>query len=264
VVARQAETGFTTGIDQSANTPQSSVVAAGPARSGGEYFATPEPGPQRRYEALRAYLLDGEPAATVAQRFGYTTTGLYSAVRDFRANRGGARDFFADPRPGPKTAPGKDAARARIIELRAQGHSIDEIGTVLAREGVALNRTGIHEVITEAGLPRIWRRRDAARGGPRREDLPRARALADEDYPDVTGQLTGGHPTRLAGLLLALPDLLALDLPGLVDAAGYRGTRDIPAISYLLSLLALKLTATRRVSHVHDVAGDRPPPCSPA
>jgi hypothetical protein len=177
-------------------------------------------------------------------------------VRDFRANRGGARDFFADPRPGPKTAPGKDAARARIIELRAQGHSIDEIGTVLAREGVALNRTGINEVITEAGLPRIWRRRDAARGGPRREDLPRARALADEDYPDVTGQLTGGHPTRLAGLLLALPDLLALDLPGLVDAAGYPGTRDIPAISYLLSLLALKLTATRRVSHVHDVAGD--------
>ena len=67
---------------------------------------------------------------------------------------------------------------------------------------------------------------------------------------------TGGHPTRLAGLLLALPDLLALDLPGLVAAAGYPGTRDIPAITYLLSLLALKLTATRRVSHVHDLAAD--------
>ena len=110
--------------------------------------------------------------------------------------------------------------------------------------------------LSEAGLPRIWRRRDAARGGPRRDDLPRAHALADDDYPDLTGQRTGGHPTRLAGLLLALPDLLALDLPGLVNAAGYPGTRDIPAISYLLSLLALKLTATRRVSHVHDVAGD--------
>jgi len=62
--------------------------------------------------------------------------------------------------------------------------------------------------------------------------------------------------TRLPSPPPALPDLLALDLPGLVDAAGYPGTRDIPAISYLLSLLALKLTATRRVSHVHDVAGD--------
>ena len=78
---------------------------------------------------------------------------------------------------------------------------------MLTREGIALNRTGIHEVITEAGLPRIWRRPDVARGGPRRDDLPRARALADEDYPDLTGQLTGGHPTRLAGLLLPRPAL---------------------------------------------------------
>jgi hypothetical protein len=185
----------------------------------------------------------------VADRFGYTTAGLYSAVRDFRA---GARDFFADPRPGPKRAPGKDAARARIIELRTEGYSIDEIGAVLTGEGIALNRTGISEVITEAGLPRIWRRPDAARGGPRREDLPRARALQPDDYPD----LTADAPTRMAGLLLAIPDLLALDLPGLVRSAGYPGTRDIPAVSYLLSLLALKLTGTRRVSHVPDVAAD--------
>ena len=43
-------------------------------------------------------------------------------MRDFR---GGAREFFVSGKPGPKTAPGKDAARARIIELRAAGHSID-------------------------------------------------------------------------------------------------------------------------------------------
>jgi hypothetical protein len=50
--------------------------------------------------------------------------------------------------------------------------------------------------------------------------------------------------------------LLALDLPALVRAAGYPGTKVIPATSYLLSLLALKLTATRRVSHVEDLAAD--------
>ena len=81
-------------------------MAVPAARPGGEYFAAPESGPQRRYEAVRAYLLDGEPAATVAERFGYTTAGLYSAVRDFRA---GARDFFTDPRPGPKQVPGSTA-----------------------------------------------------------------------------------------------------------------------------------------------------------
>ena len=79
------------------------MVAVGAARSGGEYFATPEPGPQRRYEALRAYLLDGEPAAAVAQRFGYTTTGLYSAVRDFRAVVAGPGT--SSPTPGPARRP---------------------------------------------------------------------------------------------------------------------------------------------------------------
>jgi hypothetical protein len=235
-------TRLTVSIDQSANTPQ-------PARAGGEFFAVPAAGPQTRYEALRAYLLDGEQAATVAARFGYTTAGLNSAVADFRA---GAKTFFLDARPGPKTAPGKDAARTRIIALRAEGYSIDEIAAALAAEGIGLNRTGISEVITEAGLPRIWRRPEAARGGPRREDLPRARALTTEDYAAVSADA----PTRMAGLLLALPDLLALDLPALVTAAGYPGSRDIPAISYLLSLLAVKLTGTRRVSHVHDLAAD--------
>jgi Transposase DDE domain group 1 len=233
---------LTGGIDQSANTQQ-------PARVGGEFFAVPVAGPQRRYEALRAYLLDGAPAATVAARFGYTSAGLNSAVADFR---GGAKNFFLDARPGPKTAPGKDAARTRIIALRAEGYSIDEIAGALAAEGIGLNRTGISEVITEAGLPRIWRRPEAARGGPCREQLPRARALTTDDY----AALPADAPTRMAGLLLVLPDLLALDLPALAAAAGYPGTRDIPAISYLLSLLAVKLTGTRRVSHVHDLAAD--------
>jgi hypothetical protein len=233
---------LTAGINQSANVPQ-------PARAGGEFFAAPAAGPQTRYEALRAYLFDGEPAASVAARFGYSTAGLSSAVADFRA---GARSFFLDTRPGPKNAPGKDAARTGIIALRAQGYSIDEIGAVLAEEGIGLNRTGISEVITEAGLPRIWRRPETERGGPRRDTLPRARVLTGEDY----AALPAAAPTRMAGLLLALPDLLALDLPALAAAAGYPGTRDIGAINYLLSLLALKLTATRRVSHVHDLAAD--------
>jgi hypothetical protein len=38
-----------------------------------------------------------------------------------------------------------------------------------------------------------------------------------------------------------------------VAKAGYPGTRVVPAISWLLSLLVLKLTRTRRVSHVDDL-----------
>jgi hypothetical protein len=95
-------------------------------------------------------------------------------VRDFRA---GGREFFATARPGPKRAPGKEAARPRILELRAAGHSIDEIAAALAAGGAPRNRTGIAEVIAAEGLPRLWRRPEAERGGPAREIQARAEAL---------------------------------------------------------------------------------------
>ncbi|HET6920100.1 MAG TPA: transposase [Jiangellaceae bacterium] len=195
---------------------------------------------------MRAYFVDGVPAAEVAQRWGYTTAAFESVVRDFRA---GDREFFVERRPGPKTAPGKEAARARIIELRRAGHSIDEIAVALRAEGTPLNRTGISEVVAEAGFERLWRRPEPARGGPRRDTLPRAKVIDFDELP-------ARCDTKLAGLLLTVPDLVALDLPGIITAAGYPSTRIIPALSSVLSLLALKLTGTRRVSHVDDLATD--------
>jgi transposase len=219
------------------------------SRTGGEFFAEPEHPVQRRYEALRAYLHDGLSAAQVAERFGYSPQTVRTLVRDFRAGR---TEFFIDPKPGPKRSPAKDAVRDRVIELRqTRGLSIDEIATVLAREGTALNRTGISEIIAAEGLPRMWRRPAAERGVPVvRDRLPRA-GLADFD------QLPEKFDTRFAGLLLTVPDLVALDLPALVTAAGYPGTREIPAISYVASLVATKLVALRRIGHVDDIATDQ-------
>ena len=101
----------------------------------------------------------------------------------------------------------------------------------------------------EEGFERIWRRPEALRGAPRRERLPRTGAL---DWSSLPSRIEARH----AGLLLVLPDLVFLDLPQLVAAAGYPGTTVVPAISSLLSLLALKLASTRRVSHVEDLATD--------
>jgi transposase-like protein len=227
-------------VDQSARAPQH------PARPGGEFFTQPATPTQRRYEALRAYLAEGLPAAEVAARYGYTTQALHSAVRDFRAGR---RGFFVTARPGPKVAPAKQAAHARVLELRAAGHSIDEIAAALTAEGTSLNRTGVAEIIAAEGLPRLWRRPERLRGGPHRQTLPKAGRLDFATLPQRS-------ETRVAGLLLAVPELVALDLPAIVAAAGYPGTSVIPATGYLLSLLALKLVGIRRIAHVDDLAAD--------
>ena len=141
-----------------------------------------------------------------------------------------------------------------MIQLRREGLSVHEISARLRAEGTPLNRTGVGQILAEEGFGRLLRHPapeasiSPATAG-RDTTLPRAAVIDFASFPS-------GATTRLAGLLLAVPDLVALDLPALARAAGYPGTKVIPAVSWLLSLLALKLTATRRVSHVDDLLDD--------
>lgn len=217
----------------------------------GEWFTAPEQVNQRRYEALRAFHVDGLTHAQAAARFGYTRWGMVNLVREHRAGR---LDLFAParkPGPAPGSAPAKDAARARVIALRRQGLSTYEISAKLSVEGTPLNRTSVAEILTEEGFGRLLRHPEPAAsiapGTPGRDTgLPRTATLDFDRWP---ASVEAGK----AGLLLLVPDLIALDLPGLVKRAGYPGTRIVPSVSWLLSLLALKLTRTRRVSHVDDL-----------
>jgi hypothetical protein len=210
---------------------------------------------QRRYEALRAYLYEGASLQQAADATGYTRDALASLVRDLRAGR---LTVFAPPgTPGRKSAPKKDAARGRVTGLRRAGLSVYEISARLAQEGTPLGRTGVSGILREEGFGRLLR-------GPAPEaSTSPATSGRDTRLPAAAvtefAALPARAPTTMAGLLLAIPDLVALDLPALATAAGYPGTRVIPAASWLLSLLALKLTATRRVSHVDDLLTDPAP-----
>jgi transposase len=216
-----------------------------------EWFTTPQQVNHRRYEALRAFFVDGLTHAQAAQRFGYTRWGMVNLVREYRT---GTLELFAPPgKPGPApgVAPAKDRARARVIALRRQGLSSYEISAMLATEGTPLNRTGVAEILTEEGFGRLLRHpQPAASINPatpgRDTRLPRTSRLDWDTWP-------GKVETGKAGLLLLMPDMVAFDLPALTAAAGYPGTRVVPATSWLASLLALKLTRTRRVSHVDDL-----------
>ena len=230
------------------------MTARSGQHSGAEWFTSPQQVNQRRYEALRAYFTEGLAYAEAGERFGYTRWAMINLVRDHRA---GKLELFAPPRkpgPPPGTAPAKERVRGRVIGLRRQGLSSYEISARLSAEGTPLNRTSVAEILAEEGFGRLLRRPEPeasispATAG-RDTNLPAAKVLDFAAWPQRLD-------TTRAGLLLAIPDLASLDLPDLVSAAGYPGTRVIPAVSWLLSLLALKLTRTRRVSHVDDLLAD--------
>ena len=114
------------------------------------------------------------------------------------------------------------------------------------------------KILTEEGFGRLLRQpaeqASTAVATPGRDPrLPKTAALDLATWPARV-------ESAKAGLLLLVPDLVALDLPALAVKAGYPGTRIVPAASWLLSLLALKLTRTRRVSHVDDLLLTDPAP----
>jgi hypothetical protein len=210
------------------------------------FFTAPGDVAQRRYEALRAYFVEDASAAQVAERFGYAPSTVVAMVRDFTADAG---EFFVDRRPGPRVAPSKLAAREEVLRLRAAGHSVTEIAQALAVTATPLNRTGVWELLAQEGHERLAPRAPSQRGAPAREDPPRTRVLR---WPEQSFTLASDY----AGVMLLLPALVALDLPGAVTGAGLPGTREVPALSSVLLLLALKAIGRRRVSHVDDVCVD--------
>src|SRR5271165_3410083 len=229
-------------------------MAGRSAQQKAEWFTAPAQVNHRRYEALRAFFTEGLTYEQAGARFGYTRWAMIDLVRQHRAGR---LELFAPPKkpgPPPGIAPAKDRARGRVIELRRQGLSAYEISRRLAAEGTPLNRTSVGEILAEEGFGRLLRRPEPeasiSPATPGRDtSLPSAKVIDLSAWPERL-------ETTKAGLLLAVPDLVSLDLPALVTAAGYPGTRVIPAVNWLLSLLALKLTRTRRVSHVDDLLSD--------
>jgi hypothetical protein len=90
-----------------------------------QYFLAPQQTTQRRYEALRAVFVAGEPLAVVAQRFGYKVSALKSMACRFRAEcRRGSTPPFSSPMAGgdiPDRAPatadtGRTCPRAPTAE----------------------------------------------------------------------------------------------------------------------------------------------------
>jgi hypothetical protein len=51
-----------------------------------QYFLAPQETSHRRYEALRAVIVEAEPLAIVAQRFGYQVSTLKAMTCRFRAD----------------------------------------------------------------------------------------------------------------------------------------------------------------------------------
>jgi Transposase DDE domain len=214
-------------------------------------FLEPSNSTHRQYEALRAFFVEGLPAAQAAARFGYTPGSFRVLVHQFRQDP--QRLFFQPPAKGPHTAPKKEAARDRVIALRKQNLSIYDISRALHQEGQPLSPVAVAQLLRAEGFARLPRRLDEERPPGSR---PTTAAVADVRHLDLGPRQ---FRTQFGGLFLFLPALAAVRLDRLLQGAGLPGSQMIPAGQALRSLLALKLFGNARHSHVMSSVLDEGP-----
>lgn len=216
-----------------------------------KYFTEPKFEWQRRYEALRASFVERLPASVVADRFDYSTGYIHLMRHQFRHGK----IDFAETLPDGKTKRRKvnSDVRRKIKAWRERRLSAGEIAELLSEDGLDISVRSVERVLAEEGMPKL----------PRRTRLKVGVTVRGTEVPErsqsVTIEDVEGHvfDSVSAGIFLFAPFLARLNIDQVVKAAGLPGTRVIPAKSYLLSFLAVKLLGTERYAHMGDHGFDR-------
>jgi len=208
------------------------------------FFTHPRLDWERRYEALRASFVEHLPARLVADRFGYTVSDVHLLRHQFKH---GKLDF-TEPPPESATRRRRVSAATRQTnrDWRERGLWAVEITELLLEEGVKISVRTVERVLAEEGFAKR----------PRRTRLKIGRTVQGAQIPEKSQQMGieawdgERFDSPAAGVLLFAPFLAQLGFPAVVEAARLPGSQQIPALSYLLSFLALKLLGTERYAHV--------------
>lgn len=207
-------------------------------------FAQPSSPSQRKYEALRACFLERKSVPETARLFGYTPGSLHVMCSKFR--KAPSLEFFfpaAEPKPA-RTGSRRAMLMDKITALRKQNLSVYDIAGSLKHAGTPLTPAMIGRILRDQGFAKLPRRGDEERGQPQRTlkaDIANVEAL------DLSPRLL--H-TRFGGLFLFLQLLAQTPLGQILAKAELPGTKMIPALQAILSLLGLKLFGNARTSHV--------------
>lgn len=213
-------------------------------------FTHPKHPMQRRYEALRASIVDGISNQEVADRFGYTLFSFKSLKRD--AKNITSDDVFKQLKKGPKGIHQKTLEiRDRVIQLRKRNYSIEEIQEHLQHEGLPVSQTPILKILKEEGFTKLFRRTYRERLEARQEE---------RNYPETADVSMFGKQSEFTtmhgGVFLFLPLILQLRLSNLFSTIDFYDSKMIPKTSYCMSYLGLKLLGQNRLCDIDDFSFD--------
>jgi len=210
-----------------------------------EFFKNPVFPVHRRYEALRAFYLEGLSADDAAKKFEFSPSYFKKMRYEFgKVFREGVNPFFLIKKPGPKKRLTSSETIERIISLRKQNYSINDIKVVLDTEERTVSLDTIDKILKSDGfapLPKRTRKERLSVLSPKKFQAPKSMALepANQEFSTETG----------AGPLIFLPLIEKLGIVEAIKSCGFPATNEISDVQSVLSFLALKLMGNKRWSH---------------
>jgi hypothetical protein len=200
---------------------------------------------QKQYEALRAHYVDGQSLKDVHRAFGFSVSYLKKLRYECsRAIQQGRNPFFIQRKPGPKTRFTKTGVIQDVINLRKRNFSIKDIQAALCAQNHKISLSCIDNILKDEGFAPLYRRTRQER-----HDIELPKTLTPPESVPLKRKSEEFHTEKGAGPLIFLPLLEELGIIKAIDDAGYPGTSQISAHSYVLSFLALKLIGNQRNAH---------------
>ncbi len=216
-----------------------------------DFFTKPLHSMQKKYEALRASIVDKLTDKEVAEKFNYSYFGFKTIKRDCKQKN--ADYFFQEIKLGKPIGMSEKSLslKDRIIELRKKNYSAIEISEKIEKEGVNIGEGTISKILYSEGFTKLFRR----------TNIERLESLQlDKKYPDESDIKQFGKynnfTTSYGGIFLFLPLIVDLGLAELFNIDGLYGSKIIPRENYMFSYLVLKLLGKERLSHINDFAFD--------
>ena len=210
-----------------------------------DFFLNPGSAAQRQYEALRLFYVDGLSADRAALQFGLSPSYFKKLRFEFSKSLGQDHNpFFPEKKRGPQKRFTNDQTISKIIALRKQNHSIQDIKAVLSGEGISLSLDTIDKILKAEGfapLPKRTRKERLEVKIPQKIEAPQSVSfeIMNEHFSTEQG----------AGPLLFLPLLEKLGIVQAIRASGFPQTSVLSDVQSVLSFLALKLLGAERLSH---------------
>jgi transposase len=212
-----------------------------------KYFKSTTNPLHKQYLAMRMFFVENEPAEAVAVRYGYTTSTVYTYVRNFKEklSSGDEDPFFKEPQMGRKKLDHGGEINDLVVAYRKKNLSVPEIKTALDAQGINVSERYISLLLANEGFARL----------PRRDNQERSQVDfggLQETYRAPTSEKISheidNFSSQMAGILLFLPIIKNYGIDRLIEFSSYPESKSINRLSSILSFLALKLSDVERYS----------------